>query len=84
MDSQRSVSVDCTPPRKLRRSSAGQLAGMWASRLVHSFSVRVGILRHRASSFTRDVWQSRFTSAKQRRGLLLKPHMASSIKPERI
>ena len=55
MDCQRSVTTDRMRPSRLCRTSAGQLAGMCASRLAHSFCVLVGVLRHRSSSFTRDA-----------------------------
>ena len=55
MDCHRSVSMDCVLLRNSCRIPKGQLVGMRASKLAQSFCVRVGMLRHGASSFTRDA-----------------------------
>ena len=72
MDCHRSVSMDCVLLRKPCRISAGQLAGMWASKLAQSLCVRVGMFRHGASSFTRDACQHCLRSASPSRA----PHRA--------
>lgn len=63
MDCHRSVSIDSVFFRNSCRIPTGQLAGRWASRLAQSFCVRVGMLRHGASSFTRDACQHHLSSA---------------------
>ncbi len=58
-DCHRSVTTDCNLPRKLRLRSSGQLAGMWAFKLLHIFKARVGVLRHCSPSFARDACKHR-------------------------